>query len=138
LSGPAVIEHNRFYYTLARPDALRNFVGDIAPLRPDWASLFGVTSALVTLEESSHSMSNAALMVEAHRIAQTLDEHRDCLDIEDRPGPRNRDDYWPSVRDFAERHVAAWAAGEWEPAETVVEIRPRRIPRKAVSSAASE
>ena|GEM_PF-888533 len=127
---------NRFYYTLAHADALRDFVGDIAPLRPDWASLFAVTSALVSLEESSQSMSNAALMVEAHRIAQTLDDDLDSLDIEQRPDLRNRDDYWPSVRDFAERHMAAWAAGAWEPSEAVVQIGPRRIARKTVSSAA--
>lgn len=129
-------EANRFYYALARESALRDFVGDIAPVRPDWSALFAVTNSLVSLEESSQSMSHSALMVESHRMAQTLDEDLDSLDIEERPDLGNRDNYWPSVRAFAERHMAAWAAGEWEPAKGIAEIRPRRTPRKEVTSRA--
>jgi len=127
---------NRFYYALNRADALKKFVGDVAPIRPDWTALFRVTSTLVALERSAGQLPNEALMVEAHRVAKMLEDDLDALYIEDPPELGQPDNYWPSVRDFAERYMGAWARGEWEPEEEeVVEMKPRRVVRRPVTSA---
>jgi hypothetical protein len=106
---------NRFYYTLVRATELQDFVGSLAPYRPDWAALFEVTSALVALEVSAGTMPVDVITVEAFRVAQLLDEPLDSLGIEDRPPLTLPDDYWPAVRDFAQRHLSAWSAGQWLP-----------------------
>jgi hypothetical protein len=105
---------NRFYYRLNRSSALAEFVGEVAPIRPDWTALFRVTSELVALERSAERVSNDALMVEAHRVAKSLEADLDALCIEDLPELTEPGDYWPAVRDFAERYMGAWAKGKWD------------------------
>ncbi len=114
-AGVLGVQHaaNRFYYTLARGDELRAWLGDIAPIKPNWTALFTVTSALVALEESAKSLSRDALSVEAHRSVRLLNDELDTLGIEQRPRLAGGKDHWPVVRDFAERHMAAWATGKW-------------------------
>lgn len=129
---------NRFYYTLNRGDALKAFVGKVAPHQPDWSALFRVTSALVALERSAARISDEALMVEAHRVAKSLEEDLDALYIEDPPELDQPGNYWPTVRDFAERYMGAWAIGDWKPDERgAVPTRQRRVVRTPVSSAAA-
>jgi hypothetical protein len=119
---------NRFYYTLARRDALQDFVGDIASVRPDWFSLLAVTNALVALEELSQELSHAALMVEAHRVVRMIAHDLDRLGIDENPTLTSRENYWPSVRAFAQRYMGAWAVGEWEPSDDEAAVRtPRRV-----------
>jgi hypothetical protein len=125
---------NRFYYMLNRAEALREFVGPIAPIRPDWSALFRVTSSLVALEQSSKTLSTRALMVEAHRVAQMLEADLNALDIEDRPRLIEPDNYWPALREFAERHMGAWATGPWSPEEGAVEMKSPRLMRRASAS----
>lgn len=108
---------NRYYYSLARPEALQAFVGDLPRYRPSWNALLAVTAALVTLDESSASLPNRVLMVESHRVGTALDDLLDQLDIEDRPDLSRSDMYWPKVRDFAHTYLAAWAVGVWDPTE---------------------
>ncbi len=107
---------NRFYYSLARAEALQGFVGEIAPYRPSWTLLLGVTSALVELEQASARLPHQALMVEAHKTNGRLDELLDQLDIEERPDLSRPDEYWPRTRDFAYKYCSAWASGAWDPA----------------------
>jgi hypothetical protein len=125
---------NRFYYMLNRAEALREFVGPIAPIHPDWSAIFRVTSTLVALEKASTTLSPRALMVEAHRVAQQIDADLNALDIEDRPMLLEPDNYWPALREFAERHLGAWAMGRWLAAEGVVEMKPPRLMRRASAS----
>lgn len=114
-AGVLKVQHtaNRFYYTLAHGDEFRAWVGDIAPVQPNWTALLAVTSTFVALEESAKSLSRDALSVEAHRTARLLDGALDTLGIEQRPRFVNGTDHWSVVRDFAEHHMAAWAAGKW-------------------------
>jgi hypothetical protein len=127
---------NRFYYRLNRSSALAEFVGEIAPIRPNWPTLFRVTSALVALERSAERLSNGALMVEAHRVAKSLEEDLDALGIEDPPSLTDPNDHWPAVRDFAEQYLGAWARGEWDSDdEEVVDLTPRRTNRGPATSA---
>lgn len=121
---------NRFYYTLNRSRALEDFVGDIAKITPDWPALFRVTSAFVALERSAERLSSDALMVEAHRVIEMLDDDLDELDIERRPQFNQRDRYWPAVREFAEDLMSAWAVGQWATEPEVIEMKRRRAGRR--------
>jgi hypothetical protein len=124
---------NRFYYTLLRRDATEEFVGEIASVRPDWSALFAVANALVKLEELAQDLPHNALLVEAHRVAQEIDEDLDRLHVDERPSLTNQENYWPSVREFAIRYMGAWAVGEWEPSDQeVAVIKPRRLPPNPV------
>ncbi len=126
---------NRFYYRLNRVAELNRFVGAIAPVRPDWTALFKVTSALVALEQSAKRLSNDALMVEAYRVAESLDDDLDVLDIEERPRLSQPENHWPAVRDFGARYLGAWAVGEWQPGADVVDREPGpAVRRRAVSA----
>ena len=53
-------------------------------------------------------------MVEAHRVAKSLEDDLDALDIEDPPELGDPNDHWLAVRDFAERYLGAWARGQWD------------------------
>lgn len=125
---------NRFYYTLNRSRQLEAFVGDIAEITPYWPALFRVTSAFVVLERSAEQLSNEALMVEAHRVVEMLDDDLDELDIEERPTFDHRDGYWPAAREFAERHMSAWAVGEWAAERKVIDMKPRRAVRRPAAA----
>ena len=97
-AGVLKVQHvaNRFYYLLHRGEELREWVGDIAPVRPDWTCLLQVTSSLVELEESAKSLSHDALSIEAHRVARRIDDELDALEIEERPRLVDHDNYWPA------------------------------------------
>jgi hypothetical protein len=110
---------NRFYYTLARRSALEEFVGDIAPVRPDWSALFAVTSAFVALEELSQELSDTALMVEAHRVMQIVEGDLNRLRVDESPSLASPENYWPSVYEFAHHYMAAWAVGQWPHGDAV-------------------
>jgi hypothetical protein len=120
---------NRFYYSLARSEALQDFVGEIAQYRPSWTALLGVTSALVELEDAAGRLPHAVLMVESHKTNGQLDELLEQLDIEERPVLSRPDEYWPRTRDFAYTYLTAWASGEWDPA-----VPQRRSPRPKAQS----
>jgi hypothetical protein len=104
---------NRFFYFLARDAELRALVGEIASVRPDWSALLKVTSAFVALESAARSMPAKAIMVEAFRVAQSLDDDLHVLGIEARPRLVDPDSYWPEVRDFARGLMSAWGSGRW-------------------------
>ncbi|TWD82224.1 hypothetical protein FB561_3352 [Kribbella amoyensis] len=106
---------NRYLYSLVRADALREFAGEIAPIRPSWSALLTVTAAFVGLENTSHDLPDRVLMVESFRILQSLEDALDALDIEDRPRFARPQDHWPEIRRFAAGHLSAWAAGDWVP-----------------------
>ena len=112
---------NRYYYSLARSEALHEFVGEIAPYRPSWTALLGMTSALVELEAASVRLPNPVLMVEAHRTNSHLDGLLDDLGIEERPDLNRPDENWPKMRDYAHTYLSAWASGAWAPSDA-----PRR------------
>lgn len=118
---------NRFYYTLAREKALRELLGDIAPIQPDWSALFAVTSALVALEEVARRLSPQALLVEAYKVAQSLDDPLDALDIEDRPQLHDPEHYWEEVRDFGMWLLSAWASGEWKLTDEPVTLNAQGV-----------
>lgn len=104
---------NQFLYSLRRDAALRELVGDIAPLRPDWRTLLKVTSSLVKLESASRWMPAKALLVETHRTAQQLDGLLDILEIDERPTLDEPDRYWDEMRGFASGLLSAWGSGQW-------------------------
>ncbi len=116
---------NRYFYSLMHTDALAEFVGEIAPVRPSWTAMLEVTSALVQLEKKSEQASQRALSVEAHSTYRRLDELLDRLDIEERPVLTRPDGYWTDIRFFAEPYLSAWASGRWEPTRP-----PRTIARR--------
>ncbi|MEU4196373.1 hypothetical protein AB0E69_31005 [Kribbella sp. NPDC026611] len=106
---------NRYYYSVARPAALHDFVGALPRYRPSWSALLDMTSVLVELEDASASLPDQVLMVEAHRVSRTLDDLLDQLQIETRPDLAEPDEYWPRLRDFGSGYLTAWASGVWDP-----------------------
>ncbi len=106
---------NRYFYSLMHADALAEFVGEIAPVRPSWTALLEVTSALVQLETKAKKASQRVLAVEAHSTYRRLDDLLDRLDIEERPLLTRSDGYWTDIRSFAEPYLSAWASGRWDP-----------------------
>lgn len=104
---------NQFFYSLRRDAAVRELVGDIAPVRPDWRALLKVTSSLVKLESAARWMPAKALLVEAHRSVRQLDGLLDVLEIDERPNLDEPDRYWDQVRGFADRLMSAWGSGRW-------------------------
>jgi hypothetical protein len=115
---------NRFYYSLTRSEALQDFVGELAPHRPSWTALLGVTAGLVALEDAAERLPQAVLMVESHKANAKLDVLLDQLDIEERPDLSRPDQYWPNTRDFAHTYLSAWASGQWDPATPQRRSRP--------------
>ncbi|WP_405056257.1 hypothetical protein OG474_26385 [Kribbella sp. NBC_01505] len=106
---------NRYFYSLMHPDALAEFVGEIAPVRPSWTALLEVTSSLVQLETRAAESPQRVLSVEAHRTYRRLDGLLDRLDIEARPALARPDGYWTDLHSFAEPYLSAWASGRWDP-----------------------
>lgn len=125
---------NRYYYALDRADALREFVGEVASVTPDWTALLRVTGSLVELERQAQELPHRALMVEAHRVSEALSPYLDELDIEDQPRLANPDNYWPAIRDFGENYLRAWARGKWMSDEQVTALKPRRVVRRPAGS----
>jgi hypothetical protein len=103
---------NRFYYSLAEPDALRAFVGDIPSITPDWSALLNVTETILELAELKKNVTSSVLTVETHQAAERLDDDLGVLGIS--PPERLRGSAFSEVWDrWASAFLAALAAGKW-------------------------
>ncbi|WP_133978018.1 hypothetical protein [Kribbella voronezhensis] len=121
---------NRFSYSLRRETSLRDLVGEMAPIRPDWSALLKVTSSLVALESFAGSAHPKALLVEAHRTAQQLDDQLDVLQVEGRPRFQQPDSYWAEVHEFGLRLMSAWGSGRWTAGDQAPAIPRSKTRRK--------
>jgi hypothetical protein len=105
-------ESNRFYYSLAHPDALANFVGDLPAVRPDWRALFDLLVRLIDLERQAERLSDEALHVEMHTTLREIEDDLDALGF-DGPGRTSALDYRDAFLPWAERLLCDLAAGKW-------------------------
>lgn len=104
---------NRFTYSLRRRAALEEFVGGLPTVRPNWTSLFNITRELVSLEGRARSASLTTLPVHVRRALDRMADDLDELDIEAPDRGIVGEDLWHAVRSFGDRHLRAWAMGEW-------------------------
>jgi len=110
-------ESNRFYYSLAHPDALADFVGDLPTIRPDWRALFDLLRWLIDLERQAEKLSDEVLHVEMHTTLREIEDDLDALGF-DGPGRTSALDYRDTFLPWAERLLSDLAAGTWPSAET--------------------
>jgi hypothetical protein len=113
---------NRFYYSLAGPDAFRAFVGDIPSITPDWSALLNVAETILELVELSESVTRQVLAVETHQAAERLEEDIDILGIS--PPERLHGAAFLEVWDpWASTFLAALAAGRWPKPNSTAVVR---------------
>ncbi len=105
-------ESNRFYYSLADPEALAGFVGDMPSVRPDWPSLFDLLGRLIHLDRDAKSMSGDALQVETHKTMREIEDDLDALGFDGPPRDFNLNSY-DSFRPWARDLLDRLAAGNW-------------------------
>jgi hypothetical protein len=111
-------ESNRFRYSLAYPEALEDFVGDLPAVRPHWTTLFNLVMHLLDLERRARRLGNDALHVEMHTTMRDLSDDLAALALEG-PGPAAKLDYEDTFLPWAERLMVQLAAGTWpQPAKT--------------------
>jgi DNA-binding transcriptional ArsR family regulator len=121
------VEGNRFYYSLARRKALREFVGDMADVRPHWPFLFNVITSVLDLDSSSRSLSRDALDVEARRTIRDIAEYLEVLELEPPPlrkGAGAADDVLTWAADFLE----TLGEGRWPSTRSRPIQRVRAVP----------
>jgi hypothetical protein len=103
---------NRFYYSLARKDALREFVAAIPLVCPDWTSLARVVLHLVEFERTAASLPRRALDVEGRGVLREIGADLDVLNL---PGPEQT--RGAGLAEALERWsvtlLASLAAGKW-------------------------
>ncbi len=73
---------NRFYYSVANPAALQEFVGELPLIAPHWTELLHVIELIRQLAELSQSVSKEVLTVETHQVAQEIEKDLDLLGVE--------------------------------------------------------
>lgn len=118
---------NRFTYSLRRRAALEAFVGELPAVRPHWTALLNITRELVSLEARARTASLTTLPVHVRRALDRMADDLDELDIEAPHRGIVGDDLWPAVRSLGDRHLGAWAAGQWpEPGEDEAEVHHLR------------
>jgi len=105
-------ESNRFYYSLAHPNALADFVGDLPTVRPDWRALFDLLLRLVDLERQARRVSDEVLHVEMHTTLRDIEDDLDALGF-DGPGQTAALDYRDTFLPWAKRLLGDLAAGNW-------------------------
>ncbi len=104
---------NRFYYSAARPKALNEFVGDVAPIRPNWVAMFNVSRGLVSLEKRSDDAAKKTLAVHVRNAIRAIEDDLDELDLEGLPGNLQGGDLWPAMRTLGMTNLGAWSIGQW-------------------------
>jgi len=109
---------NRFYYSAARLTALEEFVGDVAPIRPEWSAMFNVTRALGSLEKRSDEESPRTLAVHVRQALRSVENDLDDLELGAPPESIVGADLWPAVRRLGMAHLGAWSIGRWPSEQT--------------------
>lgn len=111
---------NRFYYSAARQKALNEFVGDVAPIRPNWFAMFNVARELVLLERRVDDAVVRALSVHVRNAIRVIEDDLDELDLDRLPANLQGGDLWPAMQKFGLAHLGAWSVGQWasKPATT--------------------
>lgn len=103
---------NRFYYSVARPTALAAFVGDVAPIRPNWSAMLNVARELMTLETQVDVGTPKTIGVHVRKALRLLEDDLDDLGLERLPDVIG-EDLWPAIRHFGIVHLGAWSIGQW-------------------------
>ena len=105
-------ESNRFYFSLAAPNALETFVGEIAPIRPDWNALFAVVGQLIAFDRQSASSPAPVAFVEMHTTLSSVQADLDALGLR---GPSLTADpnSGEAFRRWAVELLEDLAAGRW-------------------------
>jgi hypothetical protein len=119
-------ESNRFYYSLAHPDALADFVGDLPAIRPDWRALFDLVRWLIDVERQAERLTDEALNVEMHTTLREIEDDLDALGFEG-PGQTAALDYRDTFLPWAEHLLRDLAAGRWPKAGRATPRTQHRI-----------
>jgi hypothetical protein len=72
---------NRFYYSLADPASLQDFIGAIPEIAPDWNALFRVVKAILRVADLEHHVSHDVLVIEVHQAAREIEDDLDALGL---------------------------------------------------------
>lgn len=105
-------EGNRFYYSLARPRALRTLVGELPPISPDWAALLPMVSVLTRLDDTKDDIPQRVLVTEARRAFREIEDDLKTLNLAG-PADRKGAELIPAMTDWSSRIMSAIGRGEW-------------------------
>jgi hypothetical protein len=104
---------NRFYYALARPQALEEFVGDLPAIRPSWPALVRVVHGLVLLEDRADRGPTRTLAVDVQKTLQLIGDDIQDLHLELPATGTALDEAWEPLRQRASQWLTAWSTGQW-------------------------
>lgn len=104
---------NRFYYSAARQTALETFVGEVAPLRPNWSAMLNIAREVVSLDRRADEAGPRTLAVHVRKALRLIEPDLDDLGIEALPEGVVGVDLWPRVRQLGLAHLGAWSIGRW-------------------------
>jgi len=119
---------NRFYYSLARRDELKAFVGKTPAILPAWTAILNITRELVDLERRSTGAGMTTLPVHARKTLRLLMDDLDELDINAPLENIEAVDIWPALRRLGHVNLGAWSIGHWpsEDRDEAGELRSQR------------
>ncbi len=103
---------NRFYYSLANPRTLANFVGLAPPISPDWNALLRVVDTINTLARAAETQPREILGIQAHQAARAVRGDLAQLGIDPPPRLRGAEflDVWNR---WASNTMVDLASGRW-------------------------
>jgi hypothetical protein len=104
---------NRFTFSLVDRSALESVVGQIAPLRPDWTSLFAIVRDLIMLDELATTSSSHTMPVHAKKAAMRIADDFGRLGLNDPFRDVFGAELWPRMQAWAAVTLPMWAAGDW-------------------------
>jgi len=104
---------NRFDYALARPAELKNFVGELPPVRPDWTAVLNVARELVVIEAKALPASPRLRGVKAKAALRSMQSDLESLDI----GVPSTDvvgsQIWADLKVLGDATLGAWSLARW-------------------------
>jgi len=119
---------NRFYYSLARYDELKAFVGEMPAVLPDWAAMLNIARELVAVERQARDAGPMTLPVHARKTLRLIRADLDELGVTAPPENVQGVGLWPALRQLGDVYLGGWSIGQW-PSEDrggAVERRLRR------------
>lgn len=109
---------NRFYYSLAKRDELKAFVGSMPTITPDWIPIFGIAGQLVDLESAAETGTTRTLAVKARSAIDEMEEDLDELEIDPPSSGLTGEDLWPAIRSLGNATLGEWSLGRSHPSPT--------------------
>jgi hypothetical protein len=128
---------NRYYYSLAKKDALEEFIGAMPEIRPNWTAMLNVARELTALEEQRASSSTRTLAVKARAMIDTIEPDLDELDINPPASDVRGDDLWPAIQAIGRGTLGEWSVGRWHSTPRTSGIVNRPVRRVSTAPARS-